>query len=56
LTMSRIRSHWKIAGLRLDVYRVEGDSSVPAIASERAKTSARAFVRPLPGLARLRSR
>lgn len=48
MTMSRVGSKWKIAGVRLDVYRIEGDAGLPLAASERAKTHPRIFVRRSP--------
>ena len=48
MDMSRIRSQWKIAGIRLDVYRIEGDTDLPTIASERARGNPRTVTRFSP--------
>jgi hypothetical protein len=43
MSVAKQGSHWLIAGVRLDVYRIEGDTSLPVLAGERAKTHPRIF-------------
>lgn len=41
MRMVRTNAGWKIASIRLDVYRQEGNTGLPALAMERAKTAPR---------------
>ena len=41
MRMARSDGYWRIASIRLDVYRQEGNTELPARAMERAKTQPR---------------